>query len=107
MAKTFEELVKLDKKFEIVIPKNIAMICFRVRSSVLKIANGDANQINRKLLDSINDSRRVYMSHAMVEGIFEIRCAVGATLTQEEHVIMACKVVQEHANVILNKTTSG
>ncbi|KAL1325577.1 hypothetical protein AAHE18_13G170200 [Arachis hypogaea] len=102
MAKSFEELVKLDKRFEIVVPRNLAMVCFRVIPSVAH--GGDANEINRKLLDSMNESGRVYMSHAMVDGMFIIRCAIGATLTQQEHVIIAWKIVQEHANTILNKT---
>ncbi|KAL1320586.1 hypothetical protein AAHE18_14G066300 [Arachis hypogaea] len=107
MAKIFEELVKLDKRFEIVVPRNLAMVCFRVIPSVAKMANDEVNQINRKLLDSINDSGRVYMSHAVVEEIFVIRCAVGATLTDEKHVMMAWKVVQEHADAILNCATNN
>ena len=113
MAKTFEGLVRLDKRFEIVVPRNLAVVCFRaLPSAVAKIANGKghngdvtiedfANEINRKLLDSINDSGTIFMTHAVVEGMFVIRCAVGATLTDEVHVIMAWKIVQEHADAIL------
>ncbi|MED6201691.1 hypothetical protein PIB30_097490 [Stylosanthes scabra] len=100
MAKTFEEMVKKDKRFEIVVPRNLAMVCFRLKP--LGVVDSDANEMNKKLLDSVNESGRVYMSPAMVEGMFVIRCAVGATLTQEEHVIMAWNVLQEHANAILN-----
>nr|POE82885.1 tyrosine/dopa decarboxylase 5 [Quercus suber] len=61
-----------------------------------------ANEANRKLLESINMSGCVFMTHAVVEGVFVIRFAVGATLVEERHVITAWKVVQEHANVILS-----
>lgn len=127
MAKTFEGLVKLDKRFEIVVPRNLAVVCFRIlpfgkiyngkvqngNVTTTKIVNGKvkngnvklsedvANEINRKLLDSINGSGSVYMTHAMVEGVFVIRCAIGGTLTEETHVIEAWKVVQEHADAIL------
>ena len=47
-------------------------------------------------------SGRVYMTHTVVGGVYTIRFAVGATLVEERHIIMAWKVVQEHANVILN-----
>ncbi|MED6106580.1 hypothetical protein PIB30_005864 [Stylosanthes scabra] len=100
MAKKFEELVKADKRFEIVVPRNLAMVCFRLKPLSV---DSDGNEMNRKLLDSVNNSGRLYMSHAMVEGMFVIRCAVGATLTQEGHVIMAWKEVQEHANAINSK----
>lgn len=114
MAKTFEELVKQDKRFEIFVPRNLATVCFRLLpSAVVKIGNGRvqnghlkiedvANEINRKLLDSINGSGTVYMTHAVVGEVFVIRCAIGATLTKETHVIMAWKVVQEHADAISN-----
>ncbi|KAJ1420928.1 Pyridoxal-phosphate binding site [Sesbania bispinosa] len=110
MAKSFEELLKQDKRFEVVVPRNLAVVCFRILpSAVAKIANGRiqneglkiedvADEINRKLLDSINGSGIAYMTHAIVM----IRCAIGATLTEETHVIMAWKVVQESADVILN-----
>ncbi|KAK7412801.1 hypothetical protein VNO78_04437 [Psophocarpus tetragonolobus] len=114
MAKNFEELVRKDKRFEIFVPRNVAVVCFRLLpSAVAKIGNGRvqdghvttedvANEINRKLLDSINGSGTVYMTHATVGGVFVIRCAIGATLTEKTHVIMAWKVVQEHADAILN-----
>lgn len=114
LAKTFEELVRQDKRFEIFVPRNLAVVCFRlIPSAVARIGNGKvqngylqiedvANEINRKLVDSINDSGTVYMTHAIVGGVFVIRCAIGATLSEKKHVIMAWKVVQEHADAILN-----
>ncbi|KAG4990279.1 hypothetical protein GLYMA_09G021700v4 [Glycine max] len=114
MAKTFEGLVRMDKRFEIFVPRNLAVVCFRILPcAVARIGNGRvqngylttedaANEINRKLLDSINGSGLVYMTHAIVGGAFVIRCAIGATLTEKTHVIMAWKVVQEHADTILN-----
>jgi aromatic-L-amino-acid decarboxylase len=58
--------------------------------------------VNQKLLESINESGRAYMTHAVVGKVYAIRFAVGATLVEERHVIMAWKLVQEHATAILN-----
>ncbi|KAI4354029.1 hypothetical protein L6164_002930 [Bauhinia variegata] len=118
MAKTFEELVKLDRRFEIFAPRILSLVCFRLKPSAIAhkvpIANGPqngklateefVNQVNNKLLDLINGSGKVYMTHAIVGGAFVIRCAIGTTLTEEQHVIMAWKVVQEKANSILGRT---
>lgn len=118
MAKTFEGLVRLDKRFEIVAPRNFSLVCFRISPSAIanglsngikadpggKLINDEhywVNGVNRKLLDSINSSGSIYMTHAEVEGAFVLRCAIGATLTEEHHVIMAWKLVQEHANSLL------
>lgn len=108
MAKYFEGLVVMDKRFEVVVPRLFSMVCFRV--SPLAVVRGgqkslkDVNEINRKLLESINGSGRVYMSHAVLEGAYVIRCAIGATLTDTRHVSVAWKVVQEHADALLGYT---
>jgi aromatic-L-amino-acid decarboxylase len=103
MAKVFERLVAMDKRFEIVVPRNFAMVCFRILGSTVGILSEEhVNELNRKLLESINMSGSIYMTHTVVEGMYVIRFAVGATLVEERHIIMAWKVVQEHANVILS-----
>nr|POE49881.1 tyrosine/dopa decarboxylase 3 [Quercus suber] len=113
MANLFEGLVAMDKRFEIVVPINFAMVCFRILPSALSetvykngkldiVSEEHANEENRKLLESINMSGCVFMTHAVVEGVYVIRFAVGATLVEERHVITAWKVVQEHAKFILS-----
>ncbi|KAJ0017632.1 hypothetical protein Pint_11022 [Pistacia integerrima] len=99
MAKTFEELVASDQRFEIVFPRNFALVCFRAVPSVLSAEQ--ANELNRELLESINASGKVYMTHAMVAGIYMIRFAAGGTLTEERHVREAWKLVQQHLEAIL------
>ncbi|KAK7844077.1 tyrosine/dopa decarboxylase 5 [Quercus suber] len=57
---------------------------------------------NRKLLEVINMSGRVFMTHAVVEGVYVIRFAVGATLVEERHVNTAWEMMQKHADFILS-----
>lgn len=120
MAKLFEGLVAMDKRFEIVLPRYFAMVCFRVSPIAMgrppkaahkngyvdekkvDVEEESSNEVNQKLLESINMSGRVYMTHAMVGNVYVIRFAVGATLVEERHVIMAWKVLQDHATVILS-----
>ncbi|XVE48492.1 hypothetical protein DITRI_Ditri01bG0006000 [Diplodiscus trichospermus] len=116
MAKLFQHLVECDQRFEVVAPRNFAMVCFRVLPTALEkkqigfeksdyqtrhLDEENANEFNRKLLESVNASGEVYMTHTVVEGIYVIRFAVGASLTEDKHVIKAWKVVQETANAIL------
>ncbi|KAF5738336.1 tyrosine/DOPA decarboxylase 2-like [Tripterygium wilfordii] len=110
MAKLFEQLVYGDSRFEIPVPRNFAMVCFRVspetvaekvsKKKVVTDEEESVNQFNEKLLESINASGRIYMTHAVVDGVFVIRFAVGATLTEGRHVTMAWQVVQEHLDKI-------
>ncbi|TXG48022.1 hypothetical protein EZV62_027316 [Acer yangbiense] len=116
MAKVFEELVGSDKRFEMVAPRYFSMVCFRVSPSVLfktnKYENGKAdndvekveksNEVTENLLQKINASGKAYMSHAIVGGMYVIRFAIGASLTEDHHVTAAWKVVQQHLDAILN-----
>ncbi|CAB4306916.1 unnamed protein product [Prunus armeniaca] len=109
MAKFFEGLVEMDKRFEVVVPRKFSSVCFRVSPSAISKANYPTanyekcvNEVNCKLLEAINGLGRVFMTHAMVGGIYVLRCAIGTTLTEEKHVGMAWKVVQEHADAILH-----
>ncbi|KAL7190421.1 hypothetical protein ACSBR2_022656 [Camellia fascicularis] len=106
MAKHFEGLVAMDHRFELVVPRNFAMVCFRVSPSALHDHRepSDENCVNKfncKLLESINSAGRIYMTHAVVGGVYVIRFAVGASLTNYQHVNMAWKVVQDHAHAML------
>ncbi|KAI5421934.1 hypothetical protein KIW84_045400 [Lathyrus oleraceus] len=40
MAKTFEELVRKDERFEIIVPTRFALVCFRIYPSSINIDNG-------------------------------------------------------------------
>ncbi|KAI3470588.1 hypothetical protein Pfo_027251 [Paulownia fortunei] len=93
MAQNFEGLVRVDKRFEVVVPRNFATVCFRI--SPVEVGGNDpifskeeaTNNINRKLLESINESGKIYMTHAVIGG--------------NRHVSLAWKVMQEHANAML------
>ncbi|KAE8726053.1 Tyrosine/DOPA decarboxylase 3 [Hibiscus syriacus] len=108
MAKRFEQLVITDNRFEVVVPRYFAMVCFRVSPSALPFRNADddnemrANEFNRKLLETVNAEGRIYVTHAQVDGIYMIRFAIGASLTEDKHVLMAWKVVQETVDAMLN-----
>nr|KJB73040.1 hypothetical protein B456_011G211000 [Gossypium raimondii] len=118
MAKRFQQLVESDNRFEVVVPRNFAMVCFRALPTRLKkepngcnIESGNieaklidqeyANDFNRNLLETMNASGKVFMTHTIVEGIYVIRFAVGATLTEDKHVIKAWEVVQETVDDML------
>ncbi|KAJ8446052.1 hypothetical protein Cgig2_017554 [Carnegiea gigantea] len=107
MAVYFEEMVVMDRRFEIVVPRNFALVCFRlfpfaVLSHGQKFLEDESlNELNADLLESINSAGRIYMTHTLVEGIFVLRFAVGSTLTQTRHVLSAWREIQDQADRIL------
>ncbi|GAB2279762.1 hypothetical protein Dimus_014400 [Dionaea muscipula] len=124
MAAHFEGLiVKYNyETFEIVVPRLFATVCFRIsptaviqqlllcptccqRQEQKHLHDHDhvVNAVNHDLLESINSSGRLYMTHGVVDGVYFIRFAVGASLTEGHHVIRAWSIVQEHSRAILGR----
>ncbi|KAK2974665.1 hypothetical protein RJ640_030273 [Escallonia rubra] len=100
MATMFERFLKANPRFEIVVPRLFSLVCFR-----LKPVNGCdpsyTDLLNRKLLDRVNSTGQIYMTHTIAGGVYMLRFAVGATLTEDRHVIAAWKLIKESADALL------
>ncbi|CAI0550148.1 unnamed protein product [Linum tenue] len=97
MARMFERLVRSDPRFEVTVPRLFSLVCFRF---VPKRARGPGQieRANRRLLDWVNGTGRAFMTHTVAGGKFMLRFAVGATLTEERHVLAAWKLIKEGAD---------
>ncbi|KAF3443816.1 hypothetical protein FNV43_RR13506 [Rhamnella rubrinervis] len=101
MAKMFEGFVKSDPRFEIVTPRRFALVCFRLNPSTLSSNSEIIESLNRNLLDWINSTGQACLSHTKVSGLYMLRFAVGATLTEECHVVAAWKLITNGAEELL------
>ncbi|XP_057956277.1 tryptophan decarboxylase TDC2-like [Malania oleifera] len=100
MAKMFEGFVKSDPQFEVVVPRLFSLVCFRFNP--FPRSDPDCTELlNRKLLERVNSTGRVYMTHTIVGGVYMLRCAVGATLTEERHIIGAWRLIKQGADTLL------
>nr|P93083.1 RecName: Full=Tryptophan decarboxylase TDC2 [Camptotheca acuminata]AAB39709.1 tryptophan decarboxylase [Camptotheca acuminata] len=100
MAKMFEEFVNSDPRFEIVVPRVFSLVCFRL-NPFSKSDPCNTELLNRKLLEWVNSTGQVYITHTKVGGVYMLRFAVGATLTEEHHVSAAWKLIREGADALL------
>ncbi|KAK2643010.1 hypothetical protein Ddye_024773 [Dipteronia dyeriana] len=87
----------------------LQLLCEVSASSTLFKHENDDNEKQKKsneetetLLEKINASGKACMSHAIVGGMYVIRFAVGASLTDEKHVVRAWKAVQQNLVAILS-----
>ncbi|KDP38775.1 hypothetical protein JCGZ_05111 [Jatropha curcas] len=100
MAKVFEGFVRSDSRFEIVVPRRFALVCFRLVWPNKLDGLGNSEILNRKLLEWVNSTGRIYMTHTKVGGEYILRFAVGATLTEERHVVAAWMLIKDGADVL-------
>ncbi|XP_020425168.1 tyrosine decarboxylase 1 isoform X2 [Prunus persica] len=99
LAKHFKELVAQDPRFEIVTPRLFSLVCFRL----LPPHNDEtcATKLNHGLLDAVNATGKIFISHTVLSGKYLLRLAVGAPLTEERHVNAAWKLLQDEASALL------
>ncbi|CAI9107533.1 OLC1v1006908C2 [Oldenlandia corymbosa var. corymbosa] len=98
LAGLFEELVNQDSRFEIVAPRKFSLVCFRL---LHQQDDDSANKVNHDLLDAVNATGRIYISHTVLSNKYTLRFAVGAPLTEEKHVVDAWKILQDEASTLL------
>ncbi|WCJ43637.1 Tyrosine decarboxylase [Euphorbia peplus] len=101
LAKRFETLVKMDKRFEIVVLRKFALVCFRLKPNIMIGMSSDVNELNEKLLAAVNNSGRAFMIHGVVGDMYFIRCSIGSTLTEEKHVDALWNLIQTNADMLL------
>ncbi|MCI0493636.1 amino acid decarboxylase, partial [candidate division KSB1 bacterium] len=59
----------------------------------------EINNLNEKLLDEINKTGKVFLSHTKLNGKFGIRLAIGNIKTTWEDVALAWEIIQAKARV--------
>ncbi|GAA0166544.1 decarboxylase [Lithospermum erythrorhizon] len=104
LAKRFEELISQDSRFEVVTPRKFSLVCFRLLPPP-EYHQIDINRLNHDLLDAINSTGKVFLSHTVLSGIYVLRFAIGAPLTEERHILEAWKVLQDEASALLKLNT--
>ncbi|MFO0830431.1 MAG: pyridoxal-dependent decarboxylase [Phycisphaerales bacterium] len=96
-AEHLEAWVRADPRFEVVAPRTMNLVCFRLRGLPGRPAD-EVGAMNRRLLDALNASGRLYLTHTVLPGVgFTLRMAVGAVRTRVDHVREAWGWVQEEA----------
>ncbi|KAJ3693673.1 hypothetical protein LUZ60_009153 [Juncus effusus] len=94
MAKDFEGLVRSDRRFEVMAPRKFALVCFRIRARG-NMMEKDVAEENERLMNLVNGTGRVYITHTVVGGKFMLRFAVGSTLSEERHVRSAWELIRK------------
>jgi aromatic-L-amino-acid/L-tryptophan decarboxylase len=89
LTDAFVEWLKSDSRFEIVAPVSLNLVCFRLKGE---------DSASESLMNKLNSSGRLFLSHTRLNGRFTLRFCVGQTYTEEEHVRNAWELIQQHAS---------
>jgi aromatic-L-amino-acid decarboxylase len=88
LAELFEQWVRDDPEWEVVAPRPFSVVCFRRRGS---------DEENARLLERVNASGEIFISHTRLADRYVLRLAVGSFRTTEDDVRLAWDVLRREA----------
>ncbi len=91
LAAAFEGWVAAEPGWELCAPRRFSVVCFRLEGS---------DDRNRALLERVNASGEMFVSHAVLGGRYVLRLAVGQLTTREEDVSRAWDVLRRESTLI-------
>lgn len=98
IAQKFVQWLKNDPRFELMAPAPLNLSCFRLKGE-------DAP--NEQLLDGLNRSGKLFLSHTRLNGKFTLRFCVGGTRTELHHVEAAWQAISEQAAAIVDSSRAA
>ncbi|MCX6571936.1 MAG: pyridoxal-dependent decarboxylase [Candidatus Aminicenantes bacterium] len=90
--------VEGDGRFELLAPVDLGLVCFRLDDGR---EESGLNELNRRLLERVNASGRVFLTHTTLRGKYTIRLVVGQRTTEERHVRGAWDIISAAAGDVL------
>jgi len=88
LAGIFEGLVDAEPGWQVVAPRHFSLVCFRLRGS---------DEDNERLLERVNASGEVFISHTRLADRYVLRLAIGSFRTTEDDVRLAWDVLRREA----------
>ncbi len=92
LAARFEAWVQAEPGWEVRAPRYFSVVCFRLAGS---------DEDNAELLRRVNATGEIFISHAVLDGVYVLRLAVGQASTTADDVQQAWDVLREIANELI------
>ena len=103
MAEQVAGWIAADPDWEILAPVPFATVCFRYRPAALAgredepAVHARLDELNTRLMDTVNRTGEVFLSHTRLADRFTIRMAIGNLRTEPRHVERAWELLRTEA----------
>ncbi len=94
IAQSLASWIREDERFELAVTPPLNLVCFR---------HTGGDEINRRLLETLNASGKLYLTHTKVAGKYTIRLCVGTRTTTLQHVKDAWAYISEIADSLTSE----
>ncbi|MHC1778411.1 MAG: aspartate aminotransferase family protein [Lentimicrobium sp.] len=99
LAHWVAEEIEKSSDFELLAPVLFSLVCFRYRPAGID-GPDELNVINERLLNKLNGSGLVYLTHTKLNGKYSLRMVIAQTNTEALHVEKAWDLIREMAACI-------
>ncbi|UCF69291.1 MAG: amino acid decarboxylase [Acidobacteriota bacterium] len=93
LAREFAGWIDAAPDWERLAPVPMATVCFRYRPH--GTPEKDVDRINEQILERVNQSGRIYLSHTRLRDHYAIRVAVGNPRTEQRHLELCWELLRE------------
>ncbi len=97
LARTLAGWIDADPGFERLAPVPMSVVCFRAAPAALRGDAAAIDGLNERLLQALNASGEIFLSHTKLRGAFTLRLAIGHVRTTEAHVAAAWALIRRTA----------
>ncbi len=97
LSRWLELQIQKSPHFELLVPCALNMVVFRYNPG--NLSEEELNMKNENLLESLNKSGELYISHTKIKGNYAIRLVTGQTNVGNLHVEKAWKLINEYAGI--------
>jgi aromatic-L-amino-acid decarboxylase len=91
LAAAFEGWVAAEPDWEVCAPRAFSVVCFRAAVD---------DDFNRSLLERVNATGELFISHCVLDGRYVLRLAIGQMNTSEADVRLAWEVIRREADTL-------
>jgi aromatic-L-amino-acid decarboxylase len=97
LARTFAAWIESAPDWELLAPVPFALVCFRYAPA--GTSEAERNAINERLMQSVNETGDVFLSHTKLGDRYTLRLSIGNIHTTEQHVALAWERLRQKAVV--------
>lgn len=96
LAKELRGWIEQENEFEIMAPTPFSTVCFRYNPK--NLTDEELNKLNENLLEKINHSGKIFLSHTKLNSKFVIRLTIGSIRHERKHIEQAWQIIKTLAH---------
>jgi len=96
LAQRFASWIAAEREWEVLAPHPFSVVCFRFHPAGID-DEAELERINAALLDAVNATGEMFISHTKIDGRYALRLAIGNLRTSENDVAEAWSILQRES----------